>query len=325
MTTSKEWFDRDFYADLGVDSDANTKEITKAYRALAKKYHPDANSDQKTEEKFKEITEAYEVLGDEEKRKEYDYIRAMITQGGSPGGFGFQGYQAYSEPTAGQTEDLSDLLSGLFSRMRKPSRSDGASSGFPGSSQAQQSGYSAPNFDIETVVGITFYQALEGTVVPITYSVPGQDSKEIKVKIPAGVNDGQRIKVSGKGNMDHKGKRGDLYVKVNVSEHPWFGRKGRTLIVEVPISYPESIVGLNVKVPTLSEPVTIKVPPGTKSGTTMRVKGRGCNISGQIGDLLIKFDIVPTELNDEEKKLFGELIKIQSVNPRQKFGLEKQA
>lgn len=327
MSVSQEWFEKDFYEILGLKSDATDKEITKAYRLLAKKYHPDANSnDDSAAEKFKEVTEAYEVLGDEEKRKEYDYIRGMMSQGfpGGPGGPGPGGTNPFftSVPNDGQTSDLNDLLSGLFSRMRKPATDFGATPSAPGAGFGASPSQS---FDLETTANVSFYQALEGTVVPITFTDPNKtSSKEIKVKIPAGVNDGQKIKVSGRGLPNHKGKPGDLYVTVNVGEHPWFSRKGRTLLVKVPISFAESVIGTKVKVPTLDDPVTVKVPANTKNGTTMRVKGRGVEIGDQKGDLLITFEIAdPTSLSEKEKQLYEELVKNQSTNPRAKYGLEK--
>ncbi len=322
MTVAREWFEEDFYSVLGVAEDADAKAITKAYRSLAKKYHPDANSgDKSADEKFKEITRAYEVLGEEERRKEYDQIRFMMSQNiGGPnfrqGGFSYASPGAgYGDPTAGQSADLSDLLSGLFSRARKSSTSQN----FPGPGSENQS----QSLDLETQAKVTFYQAIEGVVIPVTYSTGQSPSTEVKVKIPAGVNDGQRIKVAGRGVAVGKNV-GDLYVTVAVAEHPWFGRKGRTLLVKIPISYAESIVGANVKVPTLDDPVTVKVPPMTSSGTTMRVKGRGVEIADEKGDLLVTFDVVnPTEFSDKETELYSQLVKEQSVNPRAKYGLEK--
>ncbi len=319
MTAAKEWFEEDYYAALGVDPEASPKDITKAYRALAKKYHPDVKStDASAAEKFKKVTVAYEVVGDEEKRKEYDQIRSMVADGymgqGDGGGFGFP----FTPAPGGQNGDLSDVLSGLFSRMR---RTDAPT--YQGAAHASSD---LSSYDIESQTRISFHQALEGKVETISYTLSGHTKPtEVKVKIPAGVNDGQRIKVTGKGIPTPRGQSGDLYVVVSVGEHPWFGRKGRTLMVKVPISYAESIVGVNVKVPTLDNPVTVKVPPMTKSGTTLRVKGRGADIEGQKGDLLVTFEVTTTQttISDQEKALFAQLVSIQSENPRAKFGLEQ--
>ncbi len=319
MAVQKEWFDTDYYEVLGVTKDADTKEITKAYRAIAKKNHPDTNpNDEKAAEIFKQATTAYDVLSNEENRKEYDHIRMMTAEGsqaGVPGGFGFN-FQTVNPNFTNASEagdDLSDLLGGLFSRMRKPA--PGAQQDFGYEAQPQ-------SLDIETQTNLSFYQALEGSIAKVSYQLPSQAPQEIKVKIPAGVNDGQRIKVSGKG-ISAGGRTGDLYVVVKVGTHPWFTRKGRTLLITVPISYAESILGTQVRVPTLDKPVTVKVPEMTSSGKTLRVKGRGCTIGEETGDLLVTFEIVtPKEVSETEKQLLKELINNQLEHPRSKFGLE---
>ncbi|MFN8016308.1 MAG: DnaJ C-terminal domain-containing protein [Acidimicrobiia bacterium] len=326
MGASKEWFEENYYEVLGVEPDASDKDITKAYRSLAKQFHPDANpGNNEAAEKFKDITAAYEVLSDSEKRKEYDYIRSMMQQNFTgqqgPSPFGFTNYADASES---QMNDLSDMLSGLFSRMRKPSSNQQSQQNFDPFANMQNEQPRTSTLDLETAANISFYQALEGVIVPISITQPNRPAKEIKVKIPAGVNDGQKIKVTGKGAVSHKGKAGDLYVVVHVGTHPWFSRKGKTLMIKVPITYPESIVGTNVKVPTLDKPVTVKVPPHTKSGTTLRVKEKGPEINGSKGDLLITFEIdQPKEMSEQEKVLLKQLVEVQSSNPRSKFGLEK--
>jgi molecular chaperone DnaJ len=324
MTPQKEWFEKDYYSVLGVNKNATQKEITKAYRALAKQYHPDANKgNAQAEAKFKEISNANDVIGDEETRKEYDSVRAMGSQGFNGGGFDGFGNDGFN--FASDTGDISDLLTGLFSRVRKPGagQAQQASSKF-GQSQSDQT-YSSP-YDVETELPLTFYQALEGTTINVAYQIPN-DSKnyEVKVKIPPCVNDKQRIKVSGKGKVAPHGKSGDLYISVNVATHPWFTRNGRNLSITIPISYPEALIGTNVKVPTLSKPVTVKVPPNTKAGKSLRVKGRGVEIEGSdAGDLLIKFEIVDQDqLSENEILLYKQLLEAQTTNPRAKYGLEK--
>lgn len=330
MSAENEWFEKDYYAILGVPFSATDKEITKAYRGLAKKYHPDTNSSDKIAgEKFKEATNAYDVIGDKTKRQEYDQIRSMMEQnyqGSNPRnpGMGFNPQGGFSQQNDGQMSDLNDMLSGLFSRMRKPSPGQ-ADPNFGGPFD-QGAGHRTqqPQLNLETESTITFYQALEGTTVPIVISEAGQAQKELKVKVPAGVNDGQRIKISGRGRQSSQGKPGDLYVTIHVNEHPWFSRKGRTLMIKIPISFPESVVGTNVKVPTLNSPVTVKVPPNTKSGTTLKVKGKGCRIGDQQGDLLVTLEIEKLgPLSEQELTKYKELVAIQSKNPRAKFGLEK--
>lgn len=322
MAPQQEWFEKNYYAVLGVEKTASQKEITKAYRALAKQYHPDANAaNPEAAEKFKEISAANEVIGDEEKRKEYDSIRDMSSQGfGS--GFGGFGNENYSYSTTSGGDDISDLLSGLFSRVRKPNQQ--RSGGFDTSMNDHDDPNSSP-YDVETTLSLTFYQALEGTTTTVSYFLPN-DSKqyEVKVKIPPCVNDKQRIKVSGKGKPAPHGKGGDLYIVVSVGTHPWFTRTGKNLSINIPITYVESVLGVNVKVPTLSKPVTVKVPENTKSGKTLRVKGRGVGEEDNAGDLLITFEIVDSkELSDVEKQLYEQLLKAQTSNPREKFGLEK--
>lgn len=323
MAPQKEWFEKDYYAVLGVEKTASQKEITKAYRALAKKYHPDANAaSPEAEEKFKEITAANEIIGDEEKRKEYDQVRAMSSQGfGSGfGGFGGDSY-GYSSSSVGG-DDISDLLSGLFSRVRKPSQQKAGFDANP--NMAGEDPNSSP-YDVETTLPLTFYQALEGTTTNVTYYLPNDAKQyEVKVKIPPCVNDKQRIKVSGKGKPAPHGKGGDLYIVISVGTHPWFTRTGKNLSITIPITYVESVLGVNVKVPTLSKPVTVKVPENTKSGKTLRVKGRGVGEEGNAGDLLITFEIAETgEMSATERNLFEQLLKAQTFNPREKFGLEK--
>ena len=326
MASQKEWFEKDYYAVLGLEKTATQKEITKAYRALAKKFHPDANAGNlEMEAKFKEITNANEVLSDEEKTKEYDSIREMYASGysgsGGSSGFGGDGFNFNSTP--GMSDDISDLLSGLFSRVRKPGQTGSQQDRYQ--EDFQQQGGSSP-YDVETELSLSFHQAIDGTTTNINYSLPGNKNiSEVKVKIPPCVNDKQRIKVTGKGKPAPRGKNGDLYITINVGTHPWFTRSGKNLSIKIPISFPESIIGTNVKVPTLGNPVTVKVPPKTKSGKTLRVKERGIQVEGSPpGDLLVTFEIIDQpELSEIENSLYMQLIKAQSVNPRSKFGLEK--
>ncbi len=324
MAPQKEWFEKDYYAILGVDKNATQKEITKQYRSLAKQYHPDANKgNAEAEAKFKEITNANDVIGDEELRKEYDSVRAMGSQGFNGSGFDGYGNDGFNFST--DSGDISDLLSGLFSRVRKPGAGQPQQPTSRFGSNQESQGYESP-YDVETELHLTFYQALEGTTTNVAYKMPN-DSKqhEVKVKIPACVNDKQRIKVSGKGKPSPHGKGGDLYIVISVATHPWFTRHGKDLSITIPISYPEALIGTNVKVPTLSKPVTVKVPPNTKAGKSLRVKGRGVEVEGsEAGDLLIKFEIVDQDqLSENEILLYKQLLEAQSINPRAKYGLEK--
>jgi molecular chaperone DnaJ len=386
MAPQREWFEKDYYDELGVASDATEKEITRAYRKLAKQYHPDANAgDAKAEERFKDISAAHDVLGDAEKRKEYDEVRAMVASGVGPGGFGGQGggFGGGFGPGNVRFENVGDLgdLGGIFGNL------------FGGRGQGRR-GRGAPagpqrGHDIETELHLDFLDAVHGvtTAVNITSEAtchvcngsgakPGtfpetcgtcggsgavavdqgpfsfsqvcptcggrgtivKDKcknckgrgievrpRTVKVRIPAGVDDGQRIRVKGRGTPGpNGGPSGDLYVVVHVEPHPVFARSGKwDLTVKVPITFPEAALGAQVKVPTLDAPVTVKVPPGTQSGKTVRVRGRGIpRASGDPGALLVTFDVVvPTELDDAAKKAVEELGDALPGNPREHLGV----
>ena len=387
MAPQREWFDTDYYAVLGVASDASDKDITRAYRKLAKQYHPDANpGNREAEERFKEVSAANDVLSDPEKRKEYDEVRRMVASGayaggpggpGGPGGFGFN-------PGAGgfqfdDTVDLGDLLGGLFNR----GAGAGQARGFGGGRRAQRH---APQrgADLESELTVDFLDAVHGITTSVSFTAeaacsechgsgarPGTSPqvctecggsgeiamnqgffstaqvcpvchgrgvvipdpcprchgggteirrRDVKVKIPAGVKDGQRIKVAKRGAAGRNGgPPGDLYVVVHVRPHPVFGRRGnRDLTVHVPVSFPEAALGAQVRVPTLGEPVTLKVKAGTQPGTTQKVKGRGiAGSDGRAGDLYVTFDVsVPTKLNKEQKAAVEALTAAFTDDPR---------
>lgn len=374
MAPQREWFEKDYYAVLGVGKDASEKEITRAYRKLAKQYHPDANpGDKVAEERFKEVSAAYDVLGDAEKRKEYDEVRRMVASGAGPrfgpgGGFGgFEGATFDVEDVGG----LGDLFGGLFGRGRRR-----------GGGGAQRGA------DLETELHLDFLDAVRGVTAPVRFTAEASCStcggsgarpgtapeicpecagrgsvavdqgpfsfsqvcqrcggrgqvvrdpcptcrgrgtevrpREVKVRIPAGVADGQRIRVKGRGAAGRGGgPPGDLYVVVHVRPHPLFGRRGPDLTVKVPITFAEAALGASVRVPTLGDPVTVKVPPGTQSGKTVRVRGRGVERSkGAPGDLLVTFEVVvPTHLSDEERKAVEALGEVLAANPREHLGV----
>jgi molecular chaperone DnaJ len=372
----REWFDKDYYAVLGVPKNASAAEIKKAYRKLAQKHHPDANAgNAESEERFKEISAAYDVLGDAEKRQSYDRVRDMNTSGfgagfpgsgggGSPGGFGYQTVDL---------GDLTDLFGGMF----------GGSAGRSPRSRARV----RQGADLETEVRLSFDDAMAGVTIPVTLDGPAvcttchgsgaapgtspvtcttcggsgrvavnqgffqmeqtcptcsgtgrtiehpcptchgtgatRRSRTVKVKVPAGVKDGARIRVAGKGEPGGAGMpAGDLYVRVRVAEHPIFGRTGDNLTVDLPVSYPEVALGANVKVPTLNGPVTLKVPAGTPSGKTFRVKGKGAPKRGGHGDLLVTVHVdVPKKVSKREKELLAELRDAETASPREELGV----
>jgi len=296
---NQDWFDRDFYKSLGVASDASDSEIKKSYRKLAKDLHPDKNpGDAKAEQRFKEVSEAYSVLSDATQRKEYDAVRAMahgrarFTAGSGPtGGFsddvfsGFFSRQSGRQPggTAGfggQGANISveDLLSGMFT---------GGAGGF---GQPQRTGS-----DVEATTTLTFRQAVEGDTV----SLRRPDGSTITTRVPAGVKEGQKIRLRGKGNPGPAGN-GDLILTVTVQPHPLFGRSGDDLTVTVPVTFAEAALGSQIAVPTFDgSTVTLKLAAGTPSGRVLRVKGKGvARKGGTAGDLLVNVAVaVPQKLD----------------------------
>lgn len=314
---SQDWMDKDFYAILGVEKDVDAKVLKKTYRKLAREWHPDAKpGDKAAEQRFKDIGEAYAVLSDPEKRKQYDAVRAMgggarFTAGaggaGGAGGFedvfaqmfgGAAGGQGTRFQTGGGGIDLEDLL-GAFGGGQQ-----GFPGGFPGG--GGQGGFgrraAAPRGqDVEARSTIDFRAAASGDT--ITLSKP--DGGTITTRIPAGVKDGQKIRLRGKGMPSPApgGEPGDMYLHITVTPHPVFGRDGLHLTVDVPVTFAEAALGATVQVPTLDgSAVRVKVAPGTPSGRVLRVRGRGIQAKDGSGDLLAKVQIVvPQRLSDEAK------------------------
>jgi molecular chaperone DnaJ len=267
---NQDWFDKDFYTALGISSDASDADIKKAYRKLAKNLHPDKNpGNAVAEQRFKDVSEAYSVLSDAEQRREYDAIRTMshggarfTAGGGTSGGFsddvfsGFFSRQSGRQPGGGNIS-MDDLLAGLFNN-------GGAAGGF-GQQTARKGA------DVEASTSLTFRQAVEGDTV----SLRRADGSTVTTRVPAGVKDGQKIRLRGKGNPG-PGGNGDLILTVAVEPHPLFGRDGDNLTVTIPVTFAEAALGAQISVPTFDgSAVTVKLPPGTPSGRTLRVKGRG--------------------------------------------------
>ncbi|MCP3939583.1 MAG: DnaJ domain-containing protein [Actinomycetia bacterium] len=310
MAVQREWFEKDYYAALGVKPDAAAKEITKAYRKLARQHHPDATGGD--DEKFKEISAAYDVLGDEDTRKEYDEARRV-----GPGAAGFSGGPFTGGPGGFQVnfEDgdmggFGDLFGGLFGRR------GGAGGRGPGIRGVDQEARLHLGFN-EAVNGVT-------TTVHLSSDVPTANgierrTREVKVRIPAGVDDGQRIRLRGKGGPGRGGgEAGDLYVVIDVQPHEIFGRSGRDLTIAVPITFPEAALGASVKVPTFDDStVTLKVPAGTRSGKTFRVKGRGVETPKGKGDMLVTVDVVvPQKPTKKEREAIEALAEVTDWSPR---------
>jgi len=374
MAPQHDWLEKDYYKVLGVAKDVAAQDLNKAYRKLARKYHPDANPDDpKAEDKFKELSEAYSVLNDPEKRKEYDEVRALGASGlggfgpgrgpGAAGGGGF----------SFDTSDISDLLGGMFGGGGGRRRERGAA---PGHGPAKGA-------DLEAELHLDFEDAVYGVTTSVhlvsdascgacggsgaakgtrpqtctqcrgrgvvdenqgffSLSQPcdrcggrgqvitspcgncrgtGTERKprQIKVRIPAGVDDGQKIKLKGRGSPGRNGgPAGDLYVVVKVGSHQLFTRQGKNLRLDLPLTFAEAALGANVKVPTLDgSTVTLKIPPGTAHGRTFRVKNRGIATAKATGDLLASVVIdVPSKLTEPQRKAVEALSNATLKSPR---------
>jgi molecular chaperone DnaJ len=379
MAAQREWFEKDYYKVLGVPSDAPAKDITKAYRKLARQFHPDANPDDPgAEERFKEVSAAYDVLGDEAKRSEYDQVRTMGPMGGfaGPGGPGGPGGMGGSFTA----DDLGGLFGNLFGGGAPGGRRGGRGPAGVGPRRGD---------DLEAELTLGFHDAIAGLTTTIqlasevgcpvcggsgarpgstpqtcatcggrgvnednqgffSFSSPcvscgGRGSvitdpctqcsgsgavhrtRDVKVRIPAGVAEGQRFRLKGRGGPGRNGgPPGDLFVLVHVTADRLFGRKGRDLTLTVPVTYPEAVLGTTVKVPTpLGGSVTIKVPAGTPSGKVLRVKGRGVETAKATGDLLVTVEVVvPTELDDAQRSAVEALASATPGSPRAHLGVE---
>jgi molecular chaperone DnaJ len=317
---SQDWFDKDFYKVLGVAKGVSDAELKKTYRKLARQYHPDSNAgDAKAEARFKEISEAYSVLSDPEQRAEYDQVRAMgsgarFTAGGNgqQGGFEDVFGGLFNQGGGGRragagSAGFEDLLGGMFGNGGGFGQSTGGFRGYGGPTRGQ---------DLTASTTLDFISAIQGDTV----TLQPQGGKSIKVKIPAGVADGQKIRLKGKGNPSPDGgETGDLVLTVTVRKHPVFERDGLNLRVDVPVTFVEATLGATVEVPTLGgDPVRLRVAAGTPSGRVLRVKGRGVTTNKGTGDLLATVQVaVPSHLSDAAKKhLEAFAAEMPAENPR---------
>ena len=304
---SQDWMEKDFYKALGVSKDASADEIKRAYRKLAKQYHPDRNPDDKSaEERFKEIGEAYQVLSNEKDRKQYDAIRALAGGGprfaagsGGAGGAGFEdifsmfggagngGNVRFSTNTSGGAGGgFDDILSQMF----------GGGGGFSSARRPQR------GQDLSTEVSIPLRDAVSGTTVKMTSA----DGRSVTARIPAGVSDGQKIRVSGKGGAGaNGGPAGDILVTIHVEKHPVYEVRGSDLYVDVPVSFGEAALGGTVEVPTLEgKSVSVKIPAGSSTDKLLRVKHRGL-AKGKVarGDMYVRLKVmVPKKMSDEARR-----------------------
>ena len=267
---SRDWLDKNFYAILGVPQNASTDDIKKAYKKLARENHPDLNpGDPEAEKKFKEVSEANAVIGDERKRQEYDQMRTMGASGF--GGFSSQGF------TVDDFGDIFENLGDIF--------------GFGGRRKGQT---------YQTNINISFLEAASGIEVVLPL-----ESDSLKIKVPAGVDNGSVIRLRGRGGPGAAGAPdGDLLVQVSVEPHKFFKRKNMDLILEVPLLFSEAALGASIKIPTLTKSVTLKIPSGTPSGKTFKIRGEGISPQGRRpGDLYVKVFITPpTNLSRSAKK-----------------------
>lgn len=316
---SQDWFDKDFYKTLGVSKDVSAADLKKTYRKLARKYHPDSNQgDAKAEAMFKEISEAYAVLSDVEQRKEYDEIRAMgsgarfTASGAGAGGFEdvFSRFGQGGRGQNAQSADFEDIFA-----MFNQGQGGSFGSGRFGQTSGGYRGFGGPQrgADVTARTTIDFVTATQGE----TISLQGEDGKPFKVKIPAGVADGQKIRLRGRGRPSPDGgDSGDIVVQIAVRPHPVFTREGLNLRIVVPVTFTEATLGATIEVPTLSgDVVKLRVAPGTPSGRVLRVKGRGVTTSKGTGDLLAELQVaVPSHLDDAAREA---LEKFHALEPKE--------
>lgn len=313
---SQDWFEKDFYAMLGVPSRASAADIKRAYRRLARENHPDAKpGDLAAEQRFKEVGEAYAVLSDPEQRQQYDAVRAMARGGarftaggpnGGDGGFddvfsslfggaGPGGHVPFTSGEGGANPIFEDLM-GMFGGAQP-----GAGNRRP---RAPRRGE-----DLTAQVQLTFRQAVEGSQLGLRVDDPRSGIRTVNARVPAGVRDGQRVRLRGKGRPgEHGAEAGDLVVTVHVAPDPVFTLDGSDLRVTVPVTFPEAVLGAQIEVPTFDGgTVTVKIPPGTPSGRTLRVRGRGVKSARRTGDLLVGVQIVvPQRMDSDARALLEE-------------------
>ena len=294
---AKDLYEKDFYKILGVDKKSTPDEIKKKYRSLARDLHPDKNQgDSALEEKFKAVSEAYDILSDAKKRAEYDEARALFERGGFRAPTGGPGGGDFSDIFGGGNPQ--DIFANLF--------------GGAGMRRGPRKGQ-----DLQTESTISFREAVFGTTLELKLALDGKTRQDISARVPAGVKDGVKIRVKGKGAPGEAGP-GDLFILLTVTPHPIFSRNGENITLTVPVTFVEAALGADVKVPTLSgDDVTLRLAPGTPTGRVLRVKGRGVTKGSSTGDLLVTIEVqIPQRLEGEALdtlKKFAELTEKQSV------------
>lgn len=311
--------EQDYYQILGLRKGASEAEIKKGYRRLARKLHPDVNpGDRNAEERFKKVQTAYQVLSDPEKRKIYDrygfYSEGIKEQAGQP----FSGFDFGEFQNARQQGSFRDIISELFGSAR--------TSGPSGARRPR----STRGSDLEFEITIPFMAAINGVErrVSVLRQVEGdgtvQKNEVFKVRIPAGVDSGSRVRVPSKGHAGRDGgPAGDLYLKVNVESHPFFRRRGRDILCEVPVTFTEAALGTRIEVPTIGGKALLRIPPGTQSGQKLRMRGRGLPAaqSGPAGDQLVEVKIMVPQIRDERsKEILREFAQLNPEDPRSQLG-----
>jgi curved DNA-binding protein len=320
---------KDYYSTLGVDKKASADEIKKAYRKLARKYHPDVSKEKNAKEKFQDVSEAYETLKDPEKKAAYDELGTYqpgqdfrpppdweqhFNRGGAgAGGFSFDDM------------DLADLFAGL--------RGGAGARGFRGGRARRD--IPIPGEDFEVTATVSLEQAFHGTMLELNLQIPEYDEegrakrvqRSFKARIPPGVTDGERLRLAGKGGKGVNGGRdGDLYINVKLLPHRLFRVSGRDLYLDLPLAAWEAVLGTNVEIPTLSGTVRLKIRPGTQAGQHLRLAKRGLPKPGQEGDLYAIVQIaVPASVSEKEKDVYTQLSTVSTYNPRAHFQMETRS
>jgi molecular chaperone DnaJ len=316
---------KDFYSTLGVSRSATPEEIKKAYRKLAMQHHPDKNpGDKKSEDKFKELSEAYEVLSDVKKREMYDQFGHASTQqgfggggpfGGGAGGFGGGGFGGAAGGAGAGGDPFQDIFGDVFGDIFGGARG-------PGGGAHSRARRPTKGADLRYTLNVSFEEAALGAEKVISFMRQRsnkEESAKLSVSVPAGVKEGQRLKLTGEGDSNAgAGQAGDLYVIVNVQEHPLFKRNEHDVTLDLPVTYTDAILGTNIEVPTLTGKAMIRIPPGTHTGQTFRLKGKGFPKLGGFGsgDMMVKVLVdTPQHLSTKHKELIEELAKDSESTP----------